>query len=147
MVRNFLVIAVISFSCVVLLSSLYLPLTLCSPLSALPSLVEHRDRFYLRNPISLVALTDHMSTVEVFAAATLDREERDYYQIVVEVSTLCFWHGTVSVYAHSILWTAQMIVSCVCMLNMSPLLPCSCSCEKSCKCSEPSSIPPSPSGH
>ena len=27
-----------------------------------------------------------MSTVDVYAAATLDREERDYYQIVVEVS-------------------------------------------------------------
>lgn len=61
-------------------------------MSAPSSSVEHRDRFYLQNPVSLVAPTDHMSTVEVFAAATLDREERDYYQIVIEVS---FWHDTV----------------------------------------------------
>lgn len=59
-------------------------------MSALSSLVEHRDRFYLQNPVSLVASTDHMSTVEVFAASTLDREERDYYQIVIEVSSLRF---------------------------------------------------------
>lgn len=68
-------------------------------MSALSSLVEHRDRFYLQNPVSLVASTDHMSTVEVFAAATLDREERDYYQIVIEVSSLRFWHDTVAVHA------------------------------------------------
>ena len=68
---------------------------ICTSMSALSSSVEHRDRFYLQNPVSLVDSTDHISTVEVFAAATLDREERDYYQIVIEVSFLPFWYDNV----------------------------------------------------
>ena len=70
---------------------LYLFLSMSAPSSS----VEHRDRFYLQNSVSLAASTDHMSTVEVFAAATLDREERDYYQVVIEVSFLPFWYDNV----------------------------------------------------
>ena len=84
----------ISFHCSHLcLSSVIVFVQAC--LHALSSSVEHRDRFYLQNPVSLVASTDHISTVEVFAAATLDREERDYYQIVIEVRFLPFWYDNV----------------------------------------------------